>query len=557
MYCSTKMKDAPNTVIYSLTKLLAMLLFSAGVLTGIAEDRVTGTSWERAKNMLGLLPESDSPYGADYLEEQIGRKLSREERALLARDASGKWKTFSDDLVSFDLPDDPLLAVEPFVPKQEPQLRVVGGAVGTTDNSFTKVYRITFGGGVPYGLVLVTDEPWFDEGICLCGPVALKTFAHLDGNLIELSQLPNGAVKKFQTISASHRAILFEWTHSAITQSAYFRIGASLRLKPSSGRSREDWIAFSKEHRGFEAGFGWLRPGTTVADVIDLLGEPARQSEEDLVYVEDERMEDGRGWRSTFTLPISRGHLQRFGVDWSAYEELEAPRGTNAWIEDTLRSWADKADEMPEGESPPLPAKDVEFILGLFHQKAGASDGSEWDFWCGVIADLARLGIKDKSAAELVSSRRNEMDLPQFQARWVLELYELPERTKFVQDRLDFLMGDADVAVAHRGECHNLFASLESGNGVSKRLILRGVTHESDKVRKAAVFFATKLSPEEALTIVRSALSDPSEGVRWYAILNVNDICTKNDQEWLEKALQAETNESNRKTLEDKIGQLK
>jgi hypothetical protein len=551
------MKNA--TVISSLTKLLAMLFFATSVLTGIAEDRDPSTSWERAKAMLGLLPESDSPYGAagaDYLEEQIGRKLSREERALLARDASGKWKTFSDDLVSFDLPDDPLLTVEPFVPKQEPQLRVVGGAVGTTDNSFAKVYRITFGEGVPYGLVLVTDKQWFDEGICLCGPIALKTFAHLDGNLIELSQLPNGAVKKFQTISESHRAILFEWTHSAITQSAYFRIGSSLRLKPSSDRSREDWIAFSKGHRGFEAGFGWLRPGTAVADVIDLLGEPARQSEEDLVYVEDERTEDGRGWRSTFTLPISRGHLQRFGAEWSAYEELEAPRGTNAWIEDTLRSWSDRADELPEGESPTLPVKDVEFILGLFHQKAGASDGSEWGFWCDVIADLARLGIKDETAAKLVSSRRNEMELPQFQARWVLELYELPERTKFVQDRLDYLMGDTDVAATHRGECHNLFASLEPESAASRRLILRGTTHESDKVRKAAVFFATKLSPGEALRVVRSALSDPSEGVRWYAILNVNDVCKKSDQQWLEKALQAETNERNRKELEERIGQL-
>ena len=126
------MKHAPSTVVSSLPTLIAVLLFAASVLTGIAEDRVQSPSWERAKDMLGLLPESDSPYGAagaDYFEEQIGRKLSREERALLARDASGKWRTFSDELVSFDLPDDSLLTVEPFVPKQEPRLRVVGGAV--------------------------------------------------------------------------------------------------------------------------------------------------------------------------------------------------------------------------------------------------------------------------------------------------------------------------------------------------------------------------------------------------------------------------------------------
>jgi HEAT repeat protein len=117
-------------------------------------------------------------------------------------------------------------------------------------------------------------------------------------------------------------------------------------------------------------------------------------------------------------------------------------------------------------------------------------------------------------------------------------------------------MGDTDVAAAHRGECHNLFASLEPQNDVSSRLILRGTSHESDEIREVAVYFATKLSPEEALRIVRSALSDPSSKVRWSAIINVGNVYTKNDKQWLEKALQAETNRRIRETLEEKISKL-
>ena len=43
-----------------------------------------------------------------------------------------------------------------------------------------------------------------------------------------------------KVINESHRAVLFEWTHSSLTQSAYTRIGASIRLKPPSNRPSEE-----------------------------------------------------------------------------------------------------------------------------------------------------------------------------------------------------------------------------------------------------------------------------------------------------------------------------
>ncbi|RYD47708.1 MAG: hypothetical protein EOP85_04940, partial [Verrucomicrobiaceae bacterium] len=174
-----------------------------------------------------LLPPEESLYGAggiSSVEDQAGRKLDDAENRLLSRNADGKWRTFSDNLIEFEIPDDPILKVEPFDAAEKPRLQVVGGHVGTTDTSFDRVYRMTFN-GLPYGMILVSDEKWFDEGGCFCGPVHLVNFVVADGNLLEISQLPDGALKKVQVINGSRRAILFEWTHSAITQEAYARIG--------------------------------------------------------------------------------------------------------------------------------------------------------------------------------------------------------------------------------------------------------------------------------------------------------------------------------------------
>ncbi|MFK5921464.1 MAG: hypothetical protein QM496_04750 [Verrucomicrobiota bacterium] len=116
----------------SAVSVAAALHLITGAIAETPKSGLETNKWELAGDQSGLLPETESVYGAvgvEHLEKQLGRKLTKEERALLLRDASGKWKTFSDDLVSFDLPDDPLLSVKVFTPKQNPKLRIVGGAV--------------------------------------------------------------------------------------------------------------------------------------------------------------------------------------------------------------------------------------------------------------------------------------------------------------------------------------------------------------------------------------------------------------------------------------------
>ena len=150
------------------------------------------------------------------------------------------------------------------------------------------------------------------------------TFIHLDGNLLEFNQIPGGDIKKVKVINETHRAILFEWTHSPLTQSAYTRIGASIRLKPQSKRTIKDWISFSKEKRGFEAGLGWLRLGNTKEEVIEILGPATEIYENDLLYLNKKHFPEIGGFIiDKYTLNFKNGHLTPLNTDWIETEIID------------------------------------------------------------------------------------------------------------------------------------------------------------------------------------------------------------------------------------------
>ena len=522
-------------------------------------------SWNDVMDVIGLLPASDQlygPAGPEYLEEQIGKKLTDAERDLLARKADGAWKTFSDDLISFEIPDDPLLKIDVRTPEERPRLGIVGGAVGSTDRSFSRVYRLTFGGGIPYGLILVSENSWFDTGICFCGAVSLRTLVPADGNLLELSQLSNGDVKKFQAINDTHRAVLFEWTHSAITQEAYARIGASMRLKPASERTGEEWRQFATEQRKqdgsseWAAGLGWLRVGTEEEELRRLLGPPSEVVDGDWIYRQEQRQEDGGGWVSMMRLPVRQGKVTQFSEDWSTSEDLAPTRGSEAWYRDTIRAWQDSVDELEEGQSPDLPEEEVAFMLGEFHERAVKATGREWDRWCGVIADLADLGVKDERALHLILSRGDDQTLHQFYTRSVLDAYARPELEPFVYARLDYLLSASEDDSPPLGECHNLLASLEKDWPRTTEFLARASAHPSDKARRPAAYFVYKLPAEEARIQCKAFLADPDRDVRHAAAIMVGRVFGGDDLPWLRETLAAEEDHFTKEALERAIEKL-
>jgi hypothetical protein len=495
-----------------------------------------------------LLPPRKSFYGAEKVaaaEKDIGRKLNDEERRLLDRKAAGGWRKYSDDLIEFEVPDDPILKVEPF-DEEVPAPRIMGDRLGTGP-SFVRGYRMTFN-GLHYGTVLVNGAAWFDEEKCYCGPVDLKSFVAAGGNLLELSQLPDGRIKKVQAINGRHRAVLFEWTHSVISQEAYVRIGASIRLKPASDRSVADWRSYSMEQRKDAlAGIGWLRVGTPVTEVVALLGEPQRKTADELYYESTSMNEDGSGYLLKTRLPVRDGKLQRFGNDWTSSKEARA------WIKDTLRSWLDSAADLDEGTYPNLPEEDVKLLLDHFHENAATAVGEEWDELCQILQDLANLGVKDEKACLIVVKRFSDNTLPQFASRWVLELYEVQDQLEMFHRRLEYVMKESRA-----GECHNLFSSLEpETNERSRELLRQGLSHQNDDIREDATYFLDGLPREEAVRMMKEKLKDPAKGVRRWGILHVDDLCSKADEPWLRAISEEETSERNRTELLEKIGKLK
>ena len=346
--------------------LLFLLTFTG---TTFCESKKPDGNWQDVIKELGLL-ESDSP-GRDTpnfagLARKMERPLADGERSLFYRDSAGDWERFSDEWISFDLPKDELLNVDVFTPDEQPRLQGVGSSVGTSDRSFRKVYRLTVGKDrLPYGMIFLSENTWFDEGICLCGAIQLKTFVHRDGNLIELSQLGDAALKKVEVLNDTHRAILFEWTHSALTQKAYARIGCSLRLNSPSKKTREDWIRHTKKMRELEGNFGWLRKGMSTDQIQALVSEkPQAIDNKSIRYTKETLYPGGGRAQDTFTIPLVKGKLVSLPNNWMGYEDLPSVHGSDRWVNDTLDSEHDLGlSDDEESEAWSIEPKDLQFIL--------------------------------------------------------------------------------------------------------------------------------------------------------------------------------------------------
>jgi hypothetical protein len=497
------------------------------------------------EDVLGLLALGESGYGGGgpaALAEQ-GAALSDRELALFSRTAEGPWREWSDELVRFEVPDDPLVVVTRVTPAQAALLRVVGSFVGTTDHRFERAYRITVGEEIPYGLVLVSKNEWFDEGICFCGPVVRKAFRCADGNLLEFSQLPDGGVKKVQAINGTHRAILFEWTHSALTREAYSRIAASLRLVEPSTRSAADWHALTRERRGIEAGFGWLRPGMDRREVIALLGEPDRTEAGRLVYVREERWDGGWGAFETRKLTFHGERLAPLEEDWLEEGELPALEGSVAWALEVAER-AKKEEEKPSPE-------EIDRVFAEFARQ-GPHAKEQWNFWCRAVYELRKHGHSSETVLPLVEARFLEPDLEGHYAAHLLSNYESAQLQPLAKRRIGFLIGESASSEQRSSELSNLYGFLDD-EAEALDLIRKGIDHGDAEPRRAAAWMIHRLAKPEARDAVRALLSDPDEFVRSAAASRAGRVCEAEDLFWLEQARENETEERIRKNLDQAI----
>ena len=455
-----------------------------------------------------LVPPAPQGFGAPgpkYLEKQIGRELTPDEMRIYRHSDGGKWRRFEDDLIGFDLPDTEGLNIDVITPGKSAALRIVGGAVGTTDNRFERAYRITVGHQkLPYGILLVSRNDWLDEGICFCGPVAFKRLLIRDQTLLEFSLLPGGSSKKIQALSGNGlRAVLFEWTHSAIEQDTYARIGQSIRFPGSEGLSRTEWVAKLKEHRKPEERFGLISVGDSTEEIHNLLGKALPIEHGRAVFEVERGTEDGTRWVTRIVFPLRQGKFRGYEKTWFDSREVAPLPGSIRWAEE----WIESRNSV----SP----KDGTRIVEAFLEKAPGADAS-WDRWCRVLKDLLEKGHRDDRVLAVIRKRFLDPDLHNHHAAWVLHEYEADGRDKLFAGRLrlTFEQEQGGDSLGPLDDAWNLFSFLDRDHPAYLDLLRQALAHSNPGFQADGLYRAHHLPAEEARRVAREKSKSPDRHVR-------------------------------------------
>ena len=483
-----------------------------------------------------LLPINRDGWGAPG-PEALGQKsgpLSAEELAVFRRTADGPWKSFADDLVSFELPDDPLIHVDVLTPEGHEPIAIVGGAVGTADRSFERAYRLSVGPKrLPWLSIFVRDAEGFDDGICLCGAIVFKKLLVADGTCLEFSLLESGMVKKVQALGAKHRAILMEWTHSVITQEAYARVGASVRLKTPGAATADEWRERLGKSDDELAPLGWIDPGDSSDRVQKLVGEPLRKEGETWVYVREQRQPQGDGWRTTARVPVPGGVFTSFGAGWKKGEEMEPIRGSVNWAHKLAEASGNKR----------ISKADLTLAVTAFLEKCDANGGEDWPMWTQALSELFRHGLIDERVVGRVRASFLDLKRKQHHGAWILETSAAKDRAALFEKRAWLILkSDVEPSIV-TDELWNLLSFLGSTNPAIKPIVRAALRYPIAQVRHTGVICAKVLPPDEARSSLLFALDDTDDSVRHAAVSSLKDVTKADDLAWLHERLDRETNE--------------
>lgn len=533
--------------------LLTALFVPAFLLRAQENDKSASSDFRnRLRERLKVIAaDKDSPFGSGklaYLEEQVGRKPTQEEKEAFETTEEGRWRTFEDDLIKFEHPDHALFQVSVLDEKSREPIRVVGGVASMADNSFQRAYHLKVG-DLYYGIIFVREADWFDEGICLCGPIAFKKCVLAEGTALEFSLLPSGTVKKVQALGGKHRAILFEWTHSVIPQSAYARLGASVRLKVASTKPLKEWVAFSKEKRGTMGLVSWMEPGDDQGKVLDLLGNPTRRKGDRLEYVSEEWRADGDGYQTTISVDLKEDKFQRFESGWSKWQELPPKPNTVVWAESRVQHW--QSDKATDAEKKSTMPGELTRIADLAVSNARSAKEPNWGRWIGIARSIVELGSKDRRILDVVLARYAEADLGHFYSNDILEAFEHPGRQSMFESRAVYLLKQKEPDQG--GELNNLLAMMDRKSPVYEGLVRQACEHKSPDVRHTGYNFAERLSKAVGLSLLRKGLDDEDESARQMAALSIDEVVGPNDVTWLKERLSGEKDKRVKDALQDAI----
>lgn len=425
----------------------------------------------------------------------------------LTLDRIEKWKVFEDEFVRFEYPDFPEVTVS-FSDRAFPiGTNVLGGPVGTVDRNSSRYYTIK-AGTVTWAVMMLQDGDWFDEGICLCGAVALRVYVPSRETLRAYDLLESGHLKKMQVLGEKKVLHLFEWTHLPMSQDSYLRLTENLVLKPAAAKSEGEWYETFQQKGSKEDRWGWLAPGMTEAQILKVIGKPDDREMDALIYTETHGDNE---WLITTRIRLRKGRFHSLESDWQIMTEIPPSPGTLRWASKLVE---DKAKKVTDSEKALLRKSCLTQLLSC--------PADQWNDWVRVADALHDGGWKEPTLGTLIASRFLEKDVNVNMASILIGDLNPPGTQELVVRRIRFELDEAGREEALKkdylfssplGNFHNLLCQIE-GKEERHVFIKEGLVHPHAAIREDAFGWIEKLPESEALEAALKGLKESDAYIR-------------------------------------------
>lgn len=337
------------------------------------------------------------PFTGGSADEEVSKAVKK----FLQQETFDEWEVYEDELVKLTYPKHPLLTFR----KQEAEggINVEGGVCTSVDNSFQTAYILEAGKST-YCVFLLNPAEWLDDGICMCGPMVHHVYNIENDCLVRFSLLPGGAVKKAQVLGGKLRLMAFEWTHLSCPKPVYERLVESMTLKvkhPQGGAFLKKQVI---DTYGFEGRAGWLHPGTTLAEMSELMGdEPAKKKKR---HTWSGRLGD---YNAVLPVELKNGKMHRLLSEGPTATSNTPIKGSMSWVERAIRELTPDDQQTffngADDKLDPLGATAEQVMEALLELARKAPPSSDFFRACSAAEDLANLGTKDPRFLDILAQR--------------------------------------------------------------------------------------------------------------------------------------------------------
>ena len=125
-----------------------------------------------------------------------------------------------------------------------------------------------------------------------------------------------------------------------------------------------------------------------------------------------------------------------------------------------------------------------------------------------------------------------------------------------IRNRITFILSDTKEAEKHKGEMHNLLASLDKNDPDDMEILRKSLHHRDQQIKSNALYFADKLPAKEIKPLIVKALQSPEAKIRHKAAFQIDYVFSAADIPWLEEIQNKEPKQHESKFIKKQIQRL-